>query len=99
MYEKNNIYKTDAVKGLKKLPNNFVDMVLSSPPYGEIRDYNGFKWDFEATAKQLYRVTKPGGVVVWVVGDQVIDDLARVLVCGGQGVANDRHPAVSAAAA
>ena len=73
MYKLNDIYRVDAVKGMKKLKDNTIDLTVTSPPYGEIRTYNGFKWDFKATAKQLYRVTKPGGVVVWVVADQVID--------------------------
>jgi len=73
MYEINNIYKADAAKGMKKLKDNTIYLTVTSPPYGEIRTYNGFKWDFKATAKQLYRVTKSGGVVVWVVADQVID--------------------------
>ena len=51
-------------------------MVVTSPPYDDLRTYNdSSKWDFEvfkAVAQELYRVTKVGGVVVWVVGDAVI---------------------------
>jgi DNA modification methylase len=50
-----------------------VDLTVTSPPYDELRDYKGYSFDFEKTARQLYRVTKTGGIVVWVVGDQVID--------------------------
>lgn len=50
-----------------------VDMVLTSPPYDGIRDYNGYSFDFESTARGLYDVLKPGGVVVWVVGDETTD--------------------------
>ena len=60
---------------LKSIPKDSVDMVVTSPPYDNLRDYTGeVVWDFEAfkkIAKQLYRVMAPGGVVVWVVGDQI----------------------------
>ena len=47
-------------------------MVLTSPPYDNLRTYNGYSFDFEPIAKELYRITKQGGVVVWVVCDQTI---------------------------
>jgi len=47
--------------------------MVTSPPYDNLRNYNGFEFDFETIACELYRVTKPGGVVVWVVGDATID--------------------------
>ena len=50
-----------------------VDLVLTSPPYDNLRDYGGYVFDFEDTAKKLYQVVKVGGVVVWVVGDATID--------------------------
>lgn len=63
----------DCLDGLRKLPDNFVDLTVTSPPYDGLRIYNGYSFDFENIAKELYRVTKDGGVVVWVVGDSVID--------------------------
>ena len=69
----NKIYHTDCVEGMKQLQDNVIDLVICSPPYQNLRDYKGFSWDFKETAKQLYRVTKKGGVVVWVVGDETID--------------------------
>lgn len=63
----------DCVKLMKKLPDECVDMVLTSPPYDNLRGYNGFEWDFEDTAKEIYRVVKKGGVVVWVVGDSTVN--------------------------
>lgn len=54
------------------LPDDHIDLTVTSPPYDNMRTYNGFEWDFEQTAKELYRVTKPGGVVVWVVGDATV---------------------------
>ena len=50
-----------------------IDLTLTSPPYDNLREYNGYTFDFEGVAKQLYRVTKDGGVVVWVVGDETKD--------------------------
>ena len=62
----------DCVAGMKLLDDESVDLTVTSPPYDNLRTYNGFAWDFESVAKELYRVTKQGGVVVWVVGDQTI---------------------------
>lgn len=71
--ELNKIYNMDCVEGMKMLPDNCIDLTVTSPPYDNLRNYNGFSWDFEATAKEMYRITKPGGVVVWVVNDKIID--------------------------
>lgn len=68
----NKIYNMDCVEGMKQLPNDSIDLTVTSPPYDNLRKYNGFSWDFEATARELYRVTKHGGVVVWVVNDATI---------------------------
>lgn len=51
------------------LPDNHVDLTVTSPPYDNLRTYNGYTFDFDAIAAQLWRVTAAGGVVVWVVGD------------------------------
>jgi len=73
MIELNKIYNLDCLEGLKLLPDNFIDLTVTSPPYDNLRTYNGYSFDFENIAKELYRVTKQGGVVVWVVGDQTIN--------------------------
>lgn len=52
------------------MPDNFIDLTVTSPPYDDLRDYEGYDFDFEKIALELYRVTKPGGVVVWIVNDQ-----------------------------
>lgn len=70
MLELNKIYNIDCVEGLQQLDNEYIDMVVTSPPYDCLRKYNGFHFDFNKTAIELYRVIKNGGVVVWVVGDQ-----------------------------
>ncbi|MBF0211526.1 MAG: site-specific DNA-methyltransferase, partial [Desulfamplus sp.] len=51
--------------------NDFVDLTVTSPPYDDLRDYNGYKFDFNNIAHQLYRVTKKNGLVVWVVGKKI----------------------------
>lgn len=72
--ETNVIYNQDNVQGLKEhVDNNSIDLTVTSPPYDDLREYGGHDWDFELLAKQLYRVTKQGGIVVWVVNDQVVD--------------------------
>lgn len=73
MLELNKVYNMDCLDGLKQLDDESVDLVVTSPPYDNLRAYNGFSFDFENIAKELYRVMKKGGVIVWVVGDQVIN--------------------------
>ena len=70
--ELNKIYNMDCVEGMKLLGDNSIDLTVTSPPYDNLRKYNGFEWDFENTAKELYRVTKDGGVVVWVINDATV---------------------------
>jgi site-specific DNA-methyltransferase (adenine-specific) len=60
----------DNAQLLRKLAANSVQLTVTSPPYDSLRTYKGYSWNFEAVAKELWRVTRPGGVVVWVVGDQ-----------------------------
>lgn len=66
----------DSAVVLSSIKSNSVDLVVTSPPYDELRDYNNDSvWDFNSfrkIARQLYRVVKDGGVVVWVVGDSVV---------------------------
>ena len=66
-----NIYRSDCVEFMKSMDENSVDLTVTSPPSDELRDYKGYSFDFESIAKQLFRVTKKGGVVVWVVGDKI----------------------------
>jgi site-specific DNA-methyltransferase (adenine-specific) len=73
MLELNKIYCMDCLEGMKQLDDNSIDLTVTSPPYDNLRTYNGYTWDFEGVAKQLYRITKPGGVVVWVVGDATVN--------------------------
>ncbi len=82
-YELDDIYCGDSAVMLAGLPDGCIDLTCTSPPYDNfdgtithgngLRKYNGYSWDFTAIARQLYRVTKPGGVVVWVVGDATVN--------------------------
>ena len=67
------IYNMDCLEGMRQIPDGSIDLTVTSPPYDNLRTYNGYCFDFENIAKELYRVTKQGGVVVWVVGDATID--------------------------
>ena len=48
-----------------------VDLIVTSPPYDNLRNYNGYSFDVEGVARGMLRVLKPGGVAVWVVGDRI----------------------------
>lgn len=62
----------DNVTELRKMSDCCIGLTVTSPPYDNLRTYNGFSWDFEALAKELFRVTKEGGVVVWNVNDATV---------------------------
>lgn len=68
----NTIIHGDCLEVMKTLEENSIDLTVTSPPYDNLRTYNGYTFDFEGIARELYRVTKDGGVVVWVVGDATI---------------------------
>jgi len=80
MIKLNTIYNEDCLITMFKMDDNFIDLTVTSPPYDDLRTYkdhikgnktefNGYSFPFEEIAKELYRITKPGGVVIWVVGD------------------------------
>ena len=54
------------------MQDNFIDLVVTSPPYDNLRTYNNYDFKFEKIAKELFRIIKNGGVCVWVVGDQTV---------------------------
>ena len=66
------IYNEDCLDTMSRMKDNHIDLTVTSPPYDNLRDYKGYSFDFESIAKELYRVTKDGGVVVWIVGDATI---------------------------
>jgi site-specific DNA-methyltransferase (adenine-specific) len=67
--ELNKIYNESNLETMAKMPDCFIDLTVTSPPYDNLREYKGYSFPFEDIAKELYRVTKQGGVVVWVVSD------------------------------
>ena len=67
------LYLGDCLEVLPTLEAGSIDLTVTSPPYDNLRTYDGYTFNFEGIAQELYRVTKPGGVVVWVVGDATID--------------------------
>lgn len=71
--EINKIYAENCLDTMARMPDGFIDLTVTSPPYDNLRKYNGYEFDFEPIARELFRVTKKGGVVVWVVGDATIN--------------------------
>ncbi|MCS6795108.1 MAG: site-specific DNA-methyltransferase [Raineya sp.] len=71
--EINKIYCEDCLATMQKMPNNFVDFIITSPPYDDIRNYNGYRFEFEKIAHELYRILKEGSVMIWVVADATIN--------------------------
>tara|TARA_R110000823_G_scaffold305026_1_gene426845 strand:+ start:121 stop:915 length:795 start_codon:yes stop_codon:yes gene_type:complete len=70
--EVNKNYNENCLDTMARMEDNFIDLTVTSPPYDNLRTYKGYSFDFESIAKELFRVTKEGGVVVWVVGDATI---------------------------
>lgn len=67
--EINKLYNENCLDTMAKMPDNFIDLTVTSPPYDNLREYKGYSFAFEEIAKELFRITKQGGVVVWIVGD------------------------------
>lgn len=78
------ILEGDCVSVLAGMDAEIVDLTITSPPYDNLRDYKGYCFNFESIANALYRITKQGGVVVWVVGDKI--NGGRTLTSFKQGV-------------
>lgn len=58
---------------MARIPANYVDLVITSPPYDNLRKYEGYDFDFAAVASALMRILKDNGLIVWVVGDATIN--------------------------
>ena len=72
MIDINKNYNESNLETMAKMPDCFVDLTVTSPPYDGLRTYNGYSFPFEDIAKELFRITKDGGVLVWVVGDATV---------------------------
>lgn len=72
MFGINKVIQGDCLEVMKTMSDCCIDLVVTSPPYDNLRTYNGYTFYFEGIAKELYRITKNGGIVVWVVGDSTI---------------------------
>ncbi len=64
------IYNEDCLTTMAAMPTNYVDFIITSPPYDDLRNYNGYHFEFNKIAQELFRVLKDGGVLIWVVGDK-----------------------------
>ena len=75
--ELNKVRNMNCIDGMKKLDAESVNMVCTSPPYDDLRTYNdSSSWDFNVfkeVAEELVRVLKPGGVIMWNVGDATVN--------------------------
>lgn len=68
------LYTGDNVETIRReMQDDFIDLTVTGPPYDNLRTYNGFTWDFKTLANELFRITTPGGVVVWIVADATIN--------------------------
>ena len=67
------IYCENCLATMVNMPDNFIDFVITSPPYDNIRNYNGYHFEFEKIAKELFRVLKKGGIIIWVIADATVD--------------------------
>jgi site-specific DNA-methyltransferase (adenine-specific) len=70
---RNTVICGDCLEVMRQLPDKCVDLVVTSPPYGNLRDYKGYSFDFEGIAAHLFRIVHDGGICVWVVGDEVVN--------------------------
>jgi DNA modification methylase len=83
MIEFSRIYNENCIDTLGRMPDGFLDMTITSPPYDDLREYKGYHFPVEEIAGLLLRKTKNGGVVVWVVGDRTLN--------GGETLTSFKH--------
>ena len=69
---KNKVFLENCLTTMQRMPPEFVDLVVTSPPYDKLKKYNGYSFDFQSVVAGLNRILKPGGVVVWIVGDATV---------------------------
>lgn len=64
------LHAADNAAFLKTMPASSVHLVVTSPPYDDLRTYDGYSWDFASLVPELFRVIVPGGIVVWIINDE-----------------------------
>lgn len=69
--ELNKIYCENNLVTMSNMESLFLDLTVTSPPYGKVRSYKGYSFDINEMGNELYRITKEGGVLVWIVADTV----------------------------
>lgn len=69
----NKLFHGCGISGMRMLATDSIPLVVTSPPYGSIRDYGGHPFYFKSMARELWRIIMPGGVVCWHTQDQIID--------------------------
>jgi site-specific DNA-methyltransferase (adenine-specific) len=71
--EKNKIYNENCLDTMINMPNEYIDLIVTSPPYDNLRKYHGYSFDFDKISEELFRVLKVGGVLVWIVADSTMN--------------------------
>lgn len=69
----NRIYNENCIDTMRKMDDGSIDLVVTSPPYDDLRTYNGYSFDVDAISAEMYRVMGDGRIVVWVVGDACVN--------------------------
>lgn len=67
------VHHENCLDTLRRIDDDVIDMTITSPPYDDLRVYNGYHFPVEDIALALFAKTKPGGVVIWVVGDRTVN--------------------------
>jgi site-specific DNA-methyltransferase (adenine-specific) len=83
-HQMNRIHLGDCVDEMRGLPAGCIPLTVTSPPYDNLRRYGDHPFDFESVARELWRVTAPGGVVAWVVQDGTVDGSETGTTCRQQ---------------
>ena len=73
MFPVNTIFQENCIDTLHRMDDELIDMTITSPPYDDLRDYNGYHFPVEEIAASLFHKTKQGGVVIWVVADRTVN--------------------------
>ena len=69
----NQIHNENCLETMNRMPADFIDLTVTSPPYDDLREYEGYSFEFELIAQELFRITKKTGALVWVVGDETVN--------------------------